>query len=216
MNAVPRIVSIVEGDGELAAVPILIRRVGAELGLYVDCFRSILTSRDRFPRFPQERENRMRIARIDAGESGAILVLLDADGEPPCSHGQLRCLLGTDLIEAVTPLAAGLPIAVVLAQHEFETWFIAAAPSLVASGDLVPGTEAPEDPERIRGAKEWLSIRMFNRPSYSPTADQARLTERFDMQMARQRSPSFDRCYREIERLILSLSVPQTASQGPG
>ena len=206
MNVVPRIVSIVEGDGEVSAVPILIRRIGEDLGLYVEGYRAILTKRDRFPRLAHERETRMQMARINVGESGAILVLLDADGEPPCTHGITQCLLGAELLESVHSLAAGLPVAVVLAQCEYESWFIAAAPSLVATGDLVPGTETPDNPDSIRGAKEWLGARMLNRPNYSPTADQARLTKQFDMQMACERSPSFARCYDEIARLIQAVS----------
>jgi hypothetical protein len=43
---------------------------------------------------------------------------------------------------------------------------------------------------------------MQGHRAYRPTSDQARLTERFDMSMARRNPPSFDTAYREIERLI--------------
>lgn len=215
MSAVPRIVSIIEGGGDEDAVPILIRRIAADIGLYVDAPRGIRTSRDRFPRFTSERENRMRIAQIDAGTSGGILVLLDADCEPECRHGEPKCLLGDELLEAIRPLAAGLPVGVVLAHWEFESWFIAAAESLVERGDLKPGTQAPRNPEAVQGAKEWLRSHMLNRPTYSPTADQPRLTAQFDMQQARQRSPSFDWCYREIERLIRAVTQAAEAANTP-
>ena len=38
--------------------------------------------------------------------------------------------------------------------------------------------------------------------AYSETADQPALAALFDMQMARARSTSFDKCYREISRLV--------------
>jgi hypothetical protein len=82
---VPRIVSIVEGDGELAAVPIIIRRVADDLGIFdVHGYSSVLTRRNQFPRFPAERERALAAARSQLGGYGAILIVLDSDGEPPC------------------------------------------------------------------------------------------------------------------------------------
>jgi hypothetical protein len=200
-------VSIVEGDGERAAVLILIRRIAAEIGVYgIHVYTTVLTKRNRFPRIASERETRLREARIAAGDDGAILILLDSDGEPPCvdiRHQTSPCVLGADLVREIGPLTAGLPVAVVMAECEFETWFVAAAPSLTGSKGLVPGTIPPDCPDSLGDPKGWLTARMMNSDrAYSPTADQARFTERFDMEMARQWSPSFDHCYREIERLI--------------
>jgi hypothetical protein len=60
---------------------------------------------------------------------------------------------------------------------------------------------APPDPEGIRGAKEWLSARMAGHP-YKATTDQAALATVFDMKTARRSSPSFDKFWREVERLM--------------
>ena len=65
---------------------------------------------------------------------------------------------------------------------------------------------ADPDPERIRGAKEWLSDRMPRGRPYNPTIDQPALTSVFDMQAAR-RADSFDKCYREIVRLLTVLKA---------
>ena len=205
----PRIVSIIEGKGERPAVPILMRRIAEALGVYVDGYTCVPTKRDRFPRFADERERIVAAARADAGTNGAILVVLDSDGEPPCNHarhGAAPCLLGESLLDVVRPLTGGLPLAVVWAECEFEGWLLAAAPSLIGEKGLSEGVEAPEDPDKIGDAKGWLSRNMRDGRKYSPTADQARLTDRFDMETARQRSPSFDRCYHEIERLICAVS----------
>ncbi|MFN8635074.1 MAG: DUF4276 family protein [Chloroflexota bacterium] len=214
MNDVPRIVSIVEGRGESTfnAVPILIRRIAQEIGCYVDSYRTVRTRRDTFPRSSSERERALRLARADADPNGAILVLLDSDGEPPCvnrAHRSSLCLLGPELLRAVSPLASGLPIAVVMAEREFEAWFVAAAESLVFSGDLRSGTTAPVNPDVLHDPKGWLSERMRSRPQYRPAADQARLTEHFSLQMARDNSPSFDSAYQEIERLIRAAYADQ-------
>ena len=37
---------------------------------------------------------------------------------------------------------------------------------------------------------------------YSPTADQTALTARFDMMLARRRSPSFDKMWRAVRALL--------------
>jgi hypothetical protein len=204
MNGVPRIVSIVEGDGELLAVPKLIERISLRMDppVYVDSRRTVLTSRDRFPRLAAEREGKVRLAREDAGPDGALLVLLDSDGEPPCLHGAHPCLLGTDLTAEIQRLAPELPVAVVFAEREYEAWFLAASPSLAGYRGLPLDLEAPQSPDQEPRAKEWLSDRMPPGQRYDPARDQVGFTDRFDMQMARERSPSFDFCYREIERLI--------------
>jgi hypothetical protein len=207
---VPKIVSIVEGDGELAAVPILIRRIAYEIGVFdLDCYTAILTARDTFPRFASEREVRIGQARRDVGSDGAILVILDGDGEPPCvdrSHRLAPCVLGAELLEAVQPVAAGLPIAVVMAEREFEAWFLASAPSLIGPKGLRDGVDAHQTPDSLADPKGWLSERMRDAAKYRPSVDQARFTERFDMAMARERSPSFARAYEEIARLVRAVS----------
>jgi hypothetical protein len=209
----PRIVSIVEGEGEQAAVPILIRRIGERLGVYhVEVHTTVATKRNRFPRFASERERAMATARLHAGETGAILVMLDSDGEPPCVDSRHRlspCVLGEDLLREIEPLAAGLPVAVVMAEREFEAWLVAAAPSLIGPRGLNAGVAVSATPDSLRDPKGWLSLNMADPDrNYGPTADQARFTERFDIDMARDNSGSFRRCYEEIERLILAVCQP--------
>ena len=60
---------------------------------------------------------------------------------------------------------------------------------------------SPENPEQIRGAKEWLDRRMTPGRKYSPTVDQAALVASLDLHAARA-CRSFDRLCREVGRLI--------------
>jgi hypothetical protein len=62
---------------------------------------------------------------------------------------------------------------------------------------------SPNQPEQIRGAKEWLRDRMPEGRTYSPTVDQAKLTAAMDLTSARS-APSFDRLCRIIQRIIES------------
>jgi hypothetical protein len=94
-----------------------------------------------------------------------------------------------------------LPVAVVLAKREFESWFVAAAESLAGRVGLPADLQAPGAPESIRGAKEWLTERMLGSRSYSPTLDQPVLAREFDIATA-VRADSFRKCLREITRLL--------------
>ena len=95
-----------------------------------------------------------------------------------------------------------MPIAVVLAKREFESWFLTAAESLKNARDLPNDLAAPPNPEEIRDAKGWLSARMPPGRRYAETRDQAALTALFDMTAARRGSDSFNKCSREIHRLL--------------
>ena len=81
----------------------------------------------------------------------------------------------------------------VLATREYEAWFIAAAESVVSGVSA-----APENPEAIRGAKEWIGRYQ----PYRPTVDQASMTATFDMTKARRKAPSFDKMWRAVETLL--------------
>jgi hypothetical protein len=67
--------------------------------------------------------------------------------------------------------------------------------------DLPVDLGSPRDPEAIRGAKEWLDRHMPRGRAYIETVDQPALAARFDLALAR-RARSFDKCYREIVRLL--------------
>ena len=104
---------------------------------------------------------------------------------------------------------------VVMPDREYEAWFLAAAESLRGQRGLRDDLTAPPNPEGIRGAKEWLVERAAGAKRYGEVADQAALTELFDMTAARANSPSFARAYAEIERLIRELVALLPAPETP-
>jgi hypothetical protein len=126
------------------------------------------------------------------GPSGGILVLADADDDCPAR-------LGPELLARARAARSDRTIAVVLAKCEFEAWFLTGAVSLRGKRTLPADLEAPENPEDIRGAKEWLSARMT--PGYRETIDQPALAEALDLETAR-RSGSFDKFVRDVAMLI--------------
>ena len=105
---------------------------------------------------------------------GAIFIILDSDDDCPAE-------LGPALLRRASQARSDLPIAVVLAKHEFEAWFLAAAESLRGQSGLGDDMHPPNDPEAIRGAKEWLSNQMEGSRTYRETRDQPALTARFDL-----------------------------------
>lgn len=194
------IACIVEGHGDGEAVPLLVRRVAAA----VDPEVSVTTPRPiRLPRGKLKRHGELEravwLAMLTAGTPGAVLIVQDADADCPAE-------LAPELLRRSCAVSSGRVVSVVLAKREFEAWFIAAAESLRGRRGLGADITAAEDPEAIHGAKEWLSARMQSGMSYRETRDQAALAAAFDIEVAR-RAPSFDKFYREIERLLRDLSA---------
>lgn len=189
-----RVATIVEGDGEVKAVPLLLRRIGVAVAplTALEVVRPIRVPRGLFLK-EDGLERYVHVAASRAGPDGRILVLLDANGDCPAE-------LGTILLRRARALRPDLPIEVVIAKCEYEAWFIATFESLRGTRGISSTASVPPDPESIRGAKEWLRARMSG--PYSPTADQAALTARFDMTLARRRSPSFDKMWRAVIVLL--------------
>jgi len=146
-----------------------------------------------------ELERQVERAAREMGTRGGILILVDCDWDGGCPARE-----GPALLERARLARGDMLTSVVLARKEFEAWFIAAAESLRGECGLAQDLAADPSPENIRGAKEWLSRHMPQNRRYVETTDQAALTSVFDMQAAR-RADSFDKCYREIVRLLTVL-----------
>jgi hypothetical protein len=105
-------------------VPVLFRRLIAELnpGVAVEPGRPI-----RRPRGTLLKEGgieaAVKLGALEISESGAILVLLDSEGNCPAE-------LAPDLLARARKARADKQIALVLAHQEFEAWFLASASSL--------------------------------------------------------------------------------------
>jgi hypothetical protein len=197
------IASIVEGHGEVQAVPILIRRIAQELDppAMVQCLPPL-----RVPRFklvkPGELERSVELAARKTGGKGGVLIIIDSEDDCPAE-------LGPRLLARAQAARKDVPIAAVLAKREFEAWFLAAAESLRGERGLFDDLVAPPDPEAVRGAKEWLSARMPHTMKYREVIDQPALTSQFDCRSAR-RTDSFDKCFRAITQLVLDLQRTHT------
>ncbi|MEZ4464858.1 MAG: DUF4276 family protein [bacterium] len=187
------LVCIVEGHGEVEALPVLVRRVAGEaLGRWdVVVPTPIRLPRGRIVHDDEELARALGLASIHMrGTTGGVLVVLDADDDAVCQLGptlQARC-------QALRP---DLTSAVVLAEREYEAWFIAARASLATLGLLIPTDEAVST--QLRDCKGWVDRHA---PSgYSERLDQPRFSAQMDLEEA-QVSPSFRKLLREIARLV--------------
>ena len=184
---------IVEGQGDEKSVGVLIRRIYAAS----DSAAGIRLS----PLLRVQKERLLKPAEFErtvdfvARDAQRILILLDADDDCPAERGP-------ELLARAQAVRRDREFGIVLANREYEAWFLAAAASIAGHRGLPIDLQPPAASESIRGAKEWLSARMGPRRGYTETTDQLELTKIFDMEVARQRSDSFDKCYREIERLL--------------
>ena len=200
--SVVRIAPLVEGDGEVTAVPVLLRRIAASIDPTVS-----LDVRLGF-RHPSGRLFRAgglerAIEAVSTRFPGHhIFVLIDSDDDCPKE-------LGPVLLERVRTARPDLGISIVLAHREYEAWFLAAAESLGGRRRLHQDLIAPPAPEEIRDAKGWLTRYLPERMTYSPTQDQAALSACFDLHLARERSRSFRKLWTEVERIIHSTESRQ-------
>lgn len=189
----PSIVPIVEGHSEQEAVPALLRRIGEELGIHaVGVARPFRVKRNRVVR-EGELERAVEQAVRDREDPACVLVILDADDDCPAE-------LAPRLFQRCQE-ATNLPSAVVLANREFEAWFLGAKESLRGLRGIPLDAASVPDPERIRGAKERLSHNMPGR-GYVPSDDQAALAARMDLRLAADRCPSFEKLLRDVGRLF--------------
>jgi hypothetical protein len=191
------ILPIVEGHSEVGSLPVLLRRILNQRHIYED--RIAVGRPIRVQRYSVVKEGKLERAVELAVLKGcdAILVVLDANSDCPAE-------LGPELLERAQQVRPDILAWVVIAKAEFESWFIGSIESLRGERGITTDAVAPERPEEIRGAKEWLSQRM-DQP-YLEVDDQPSMAAQFDLGQARARCPSFDKFMRDIEEMIVVLT----------
>lgn len=200
-----RVASIVEGDGEVVAVPLLLRRLWYELlrGEFIDVLnpyhlkRGYLFSSEQKKLQEAVEYNRLRIKRHpDQSMSGLVLLLADRDPAP-----EPTCVLGPMMQHSMAAIASDCESTAVFVDIEFESWFFAAAPSLTEFLQLDLDEWERSLQAGSKGGKGWIQ-RRFLGPKYKETADQPRLVAAMDLALCRQNSPSFDKLCRELEKRL--------------
>jgi hypothetical protein len=187
----------VEGDGEVTGFPVLLRRIIQSIDPMI---HPAVCRGFRHPSGSLRRAGGLERAIQAVAEvhpAHPILVLIDSDDDCPKDFAP-------ELANRAKRARPDLMVSIVLADREYESWFLAAAESLAGLRSLRQDLAAPAAPEEIRDAKGWLSKQMPRSMRYSPTQDQASLSARFDLELARRRSRSFRKLWKEIEGILLT------------
>jgi hypothetical protein len=188
----PVIAAVVEGEGEVAALPVLLRRIMMEMhAVYVHVPPPARLSRGKLT-LERDIARAIHIQAKKVDGRGGVLVLLDADDDCPveCAGAVRDCCLSLP----------GCPVEVVVANREFEAWFLASVESLRDHWAVAVNATYAGDPEQPRGAKERLAKCMTEK--YVPTLHQAAFAQMLDLSTALARSRSFRRLASALERLI--------------
>lgn len=181
-----RIASIVEGDGEVAALPVLLRRIAdwRTQDTPAQVLAPIRVAKDRFLNRQLEFTRHLQLASAKCGDDGWVLLLLDADDDCPATKG-------AEIAARVHEVLPHRRVAVVLANREYEAWFLASAASLNGCrGFSFKAEDAEVEAERPRNAKGWMAQRLASR-SYRETTDQPAFSAKIDLDVAFARSRSF-------------------------
>lgn len=186
------IATIVEGDGEVQALPLLIRRICQdEFASYPHVPPPIRIHRDSFLRQADYRERYLTLARGKAQSVGAAAILVLLDGDEDCLVAMCQSCQ-----PSIAAVANGMAYAMVVARVEFESWFLGAIDTVVW-GDQGP-LLVPDDPEGVKNPKAWLKSKLRPGRTYSETVDQPALAAQFDWRAARGRCRSLDKLCREL------------------
>lgn len=187
------VASIVEGYSEVDALPVLLRRMGAWLSpnMGIEISRPSRVQRERFLNRDAEFRRHLLLAAAKCGDSGWILILLDADDDCPSEKG-------AQILQRARECVPHRRISVVLANREYEAWFLAAADSLHGQRGFLFDNPQNLEAERPRDAKGWMKQRMTT--GYDPTIDQPAFSAIMDLQQARQNSRSFRKLCSEWTR----------------
>jgi len=192
-----KVSAIVEGDGEVAAFPILLRRLRDWLtpdNYMVDITKPIRVRRDRFLNKNEEFRRMLLLAADKCGQDGWIVILLDADDDCPAQ-------LGKEILVRAREIVLERRISVVLANREYEAWFIAAAESLNGQRGFFMEKNDHIEPERFRDAKKWIGSRI-KEGNYREVTDQPAFTGLMNLQQVRDKSRSFLKLCTEWEKNV--------------
>ena len=190
-----RVLPIVEGHGDAAALPTLIRRIAQEQGIYdLKILRPHV--RGDYPKLGA----RLQDYLLAAHEEGApALWVLDYDCKA-CNNVE-RDL--EDLRRKSQALAPQLMIRFAFIVKEYESLFLTNEAATRKVLKHIPAEITfPDEPEGIRGAKEWLSKALPKGLAYKETIHQEKISAHLDLPLLRQRSPSFQRLEQALIDLI--------------
>jgi hypothetical protein len=185
-----RLVCVVEGQGEVEALPCLCSRIRDHLGVddwFVDPQpirmprNKLVTSGKGAAGLAAKDGIRRAVTLASRRPADAVFILCDADDDCPATWGPQA----SEIIQSTIPGGA------VMAVREYEAWLLAAMTATATIGTT------PID--QIRGAKERLAKLH---PGYKPTLHQLKLTQGLNLESVQALSTSFDKLIRTLAKIF--------------
>ncbi|MGB0385163.1 MAG: DUF4276 family protein [Ardenticatenaceae bacterium] len=188
----PRIIPLVEGQGDVDAIPTLLYKLlhdRQEWQWHVGRpyrVRSLGALKKNLTYFVLKASKEK--------ECAAILIVLDSDDDCPVGIAEA-------LAAEIRKLNLAQPVAIVFAHREYEAWFLASLPTIAGHHGLPADVVYEGEVEDRRDAKGWLRQQMPV-DKYAPTTHQKKFTSLIDIELAYEHSRSFRRLYHAIEQLL--------------
>ena len=200
------IVPVVEGPGDVASLPILLSRILLERynrpDVVVAHGKTMVVKANGRPKLENRFEDFLQHAQ-NKPECDAILVLLDTDVDCPVE-------LARSLLQRCKQLGLPIPVEIVCAHREYESWFLASLDTIRGRRGISDTATLSQNAEDIPDPKHWLTDHMPYGQAYKETTHQAALTQHMDIDMAHSNSRSFRRLCHALELLLDSTSSPTT------
>lgn len=212
----PKIFSIVEGPGEVEAVPVLLKKLLVEMQRFDICVGDVCNAHGCDNLIKPGGLEKFVDHAYSKRDCGAVLILMDADKQCPVK-------LALHLFQRVEAVGIRFPTAIVIANCEYEAWFLASLETIAGQDfggrpGLPAGLTYPGEVETRVGAKSWLSRQMPEGRIYKETLDQLAMTRLIDTDKARERSRSFRRLCHALEETVTAIDsgervvTPKTAA----
>lgn len=182
---------VVEGDGDQAALPVVVRRYLHENEIFDIGVGKPINTKGRSKLLRKGELERFAQLAAFQTDAAAVLVTCDADDD-------LECVLGPALTQRSQDAVSNLPVRACLAVREFENWLLASHET------LAPDPMDPlDDYERVAAewrVAEWRAPRKYVKPIHQPA-----LAAKMDLGLVAARCPSFARLTRCIDELVIAI-----------
>jgi len=189
-----QLLTIVEGDGDVRAVPVLIRKTLEKNGI----FDVKLLPIQRRGEYPSVKKHFDAYFMAAIKEKSPILWIMDFDAKGyDCPHTE-----ASKILSRAQTLRPNWPLKIAFLVKEYETLFLHDEQATrTVFPDIPKQVEFPKNPKEIRGAKEWLSAQRPSGMAYKETVHQAKITAHLNLDLLLKHSADFA----HIERAVLQL-----------